>query len=239
MESKYIKIYNYYLNKIKDKELKKGDFLPSESEIQKKFDVSRDTVKKAFILLKQHGLIEKMRGKKSVVIGFNTFDFTLSGLNSFKELLKLRGIEGYTKVLTLELKEADEEMKKLFNQENDFKYYYVERYRVMDGIKFSLDSEYILEKYSKGLEVSDLENSLYEYIENVLGHTISYTEKTIYADNASKRDREVLDMPEDETSMLIEESKSYLKNGILFHITRARHRKFYRFKEIGIRNKTL
>lgn len=237
--SKYIEIYNHFLEKIKNNELKKGDTLPSENEIRNQFNVSKDTVKKALILLNNNGFIEKMQGKKSVVIGFDIFDFSLRNVFSFKEIANIRNLSGKTVVVTLKLLDADSHIKNLFNKNEDFKYFFCERYRVINGQKVSLDIEYILEEYAKGLTKKDLENSLYEYIENILNHKISYTEKTIYADKVSNKVRELLDIPDEEVAMLVEESKSYLKNGILFHITKANHRKMYRFKEIAKRGNKL
>lgn len=237
--SKYIEIYTYFCEKIKNKELLEGDSLPSENEIQKLFNVSRDTVKKALILLKQNGLIEKTQGKKSIVLSHKIFDFSISNVFSFKETIKLKGFSGKTEVIVFELRKADEKIKKIFNRKDDFNYFYAERVRIFDGIRASLDIEYIIEEYSRGLNKSHLEDSLYEYIENTLQYNISYTEKTIYASNVSEYDREILKLNDDEHSLLIEESKSYLKNNILFHFTIAKHRSFYKFKDIARRNPLL
>lgn len=237
--SKYIEIYTYFCDKIKNKELIEGDSLPSEQEIQKLFNVSRDTVKKALILLKQNGFIEKSQGKKSVVLSHKIFDFSISNVFSFKETAKLKGFSGKTEVIVFELRKADEKIKKIFNRKDDFNYYYAERIRIFDSLKASFDIEYILEEYARGLTKSHLEDSLYEYIENVLQYNISYTEKTIYASNVSDYDRKVLQLNDDEHSLLIDESKSYLKNNILFHFTIAKHRNFYKFKDIVRRNPLL
>lgn len=47
MMSKYQMIYQDLLNKIKHKDIKSGSYLPSENELMKQYDASRDTIRKA------------------------------------------------------------------------------------------------------------------------------------------------------------------------------------------------
>lgn len=63
----YERIYNHVLERIRDGALAPGDRVPSEMELAEQFDVSRITSKKALELLRQRGLIERVRGKGSFV----------------------------------------------------------------------------------------------------------------------------------------------------------------------------
>ena len=49
-------------DKIENQEFQEGDMIPSESEIQKLYGVSRATVRKAIQLLVNEGFMEKKRG---------------------------------------------------------------------------------------------------------------------------------------------------------------------------------
>lgn len=62
MESKYIQLYNRLLEQIENKKLQEGDKLPSEKELMEKYNMSRDTVRKALNMLVQDG-----QDRKSVV----------------------------------------------------------------------------------------------------------------------------------------------------------------------------
>ena len=86
--TKYQKIYQDLLEKIKQGEIKAHTLLPSENELMKIYDSSRDTVRKALNLLLNDGYIQKNKGKGSVVLDINRIAFPVSGVTSFKELKK-------------------------------------------------------------------------------------------------------------------------------------------------------
>ena len=60
--------------------------LPSENELTKKYNVSRETIRKALTLLLENGYIQKKQGKGSIVLDVKRFNFPISGLTSYKEL---------------------------------------------------------------------------------------------------------------------------------------------------------
>ena len=61
--TKYQKIYQDLLEKIKQGEIKAHTLLPSENELMKIYDASRDTIRKALNLLLNDGYIQKNKGK--------------------------------------------------------------------------------------------------------------------------------------------------------------------------------
>jgi DNA-binding LacI/PurR family transcriptional regulator len=63
----YERICNYLLTEIKRGALAPGARVPSEMELAKLFDVSRITSKKALEVLRQAGVVERIRGKGSFV----------------------------------------------------------------------------------------------------------------------------------------------------------------------------
>lgn len=64
----YQQVYKDIKLKIKNAQYQFGDLLPSEREIGEQYHVDRTTVRKAFALLVNEGLIEKRAGKGSVVV---------------------------------------------------------------------------------------------------------------------------------------------------------------------------
>lgn len=70
-EPLYQKIYNHIINQMKTGSLVQGDKIPSEKELAEEFGVSRITSKKALEMLADNGLIRRMPGKGSFVIGEN------------------------------------------------------------------------------------------------------------------------------------------------------------------------
>ncbi|MTI58396.1 MAG: GntR family transcriptional regulator [Firmicutes bacterium] len=61
--SKYIIAKNFYLDYINKKELTGGELLPSELEVSKKLEFSRDTVRRALNELEKEGYINRERGR--------------------------------------------------------------------------------------------------------------------------------------------------------------------------------
>jgi len=89
-ESKYKLVVNHVVNKINERELKKGDWIPSLNEFRKIYNLSRDTVFAGISELKSRGIIDSAPGvgyyitstripcKNNIFLLFNEF-------NEFKE----------------------------------------------------------------------------------------------------------------------------------------------------------
>lgn len=81
---KYLIIYHDLQEKILDREYKEKDILPSETELQEHYNVSRITVRKAMDKLQQKGFIKKIPGVGTTVIS-NKNVLELNKLSSFSD----------------------------------------------------------------------------------------------------------------------------------------------------------
>ena len=63
----YERIIDYLLDEVRRGALTPGDRVPSEMELAERFEVSRITSKKALELLRQAGVVHRIRGKGSFV----------------------------------------------------------------------------------------------------------------------------------------------------------------------------
>ena len=81
--SKYEAIYRDILGRIEQNIYNAGDTLPGEYELMKIYSASRDTVRKALLLLAQNGYIQKSKGRGSIVLDRQRYDFPVSGVISF------------------------------------------------------------------------------------------------------------------------------------------------------------
>ena len=66
--SKYKDVYNDIKNRIRDRILKPGEFLDSESELANEYSYSKDTIRKALSILELEGYIQKIKGKNSLIL---------------------------------------------------------------------------------------------------------------------------------------------------------------------------
>ena len=139
---KYEAIYQDLLNMIETHKIKAGELLPSEFYLRDYYKASRDTVRKALLMLSQNGYIQKSQGKGSIVLDITRFNFPVSGLISFKELADTMPGEVETIVNCCECIEPDEEMKKLLLLESSStKVWYIERVRKINGEAVIFDTD--------------------------------------------------------------------------------------------------
>lgn len=220
--TKYQKIYQDLLEKIKQGEIKPHTLLPSESELMKIYDASRDTVRKALNLLLNDGYIQKNKGKGSVVLDINRIAFPVSGVISFKELTKTLHGEVKTIVILFSEEKPDEEIQKALYVKDGL-VYHVKRIREIEGEKIILDEDYLNKSIVEGLSYQDAENSLYEYIEKKLGLKISFARKEITVVKATEEEKQLLDMLDYDLLVCVK-SYVYLEDATLFQYTISKHR---------------
>jgi len=222
MSAKYQKIYQNLLDQIESKKIKAGEYLPSENELMKYYEASRDTIRKSLNLLLQNGYIQKVVGKGSIVLDADRIAFPVSGITSFKELKQT--MSGDVKTILYELIKfpADEKLKKeLYMEDGDV--YKIVRARSFNNEKVILDTDYINGNVVSGITERIAKDSLYEYIENDLGLKISFSKKEITVIPATEEEKKLLDMLDYDLLVCVK-SYSYLEDATLFEYTESKHR---------------
>ncbi|WP_270639597.1 trehalose operon repressor [Longibaculum muris] len=220
--SKYQMIYQDLLDKIKQRVIQPNTYLPSENELMKQYDASRDTVRKALNLLLQNGYIQKNKGKGSLVLDMDRIAFPVSGVTSFKELQKTLHGDVETIVNMFLEEDVSNDLKDDLYMEKG-KIYHVERIRKIDGEKVILDTDYLNGEIVKGLKIEHAKNSLYEYIEKELGLKVSFARKEITVVKATQREKQLLDMLDYDLLVCVK-SYTYLEDATLFQYTISKHR---------------
>lgn len=104
----YIQLKNTIKEAIVSGNLKSGDKIPSEVMLQKTYNVSRVTVRKAVEELVQENYLIKLQGKGTYVSQVLEFEERKS-ISSFTELCKMQGKATIAKVLRAELVRGTEE----------------------------------------------------------------------------------------------------------------------------------
>ncbi|WP_172368933.1 trehalose operon repressor [Sporosarcina jiandibaonis] len=220
---KYLAIYHDLVDKTKNNYWGEAEMLPSENSLTLEYDVSRETIRKALDLLAQNGYIQKVRGKGSVILNVNKFDFPVSGIVSFKELATNLKMPTRTIVNELSLIEADEKLQYKLDVEPGETVWKVVRTREISGEKVILDKDYFNKSIVPVLTKKACEDSIYEYLENKLNLKISYARKEITVEEPTNEDRELLDL-DGHSNIVIIKSVVYLDDTTLFQYTESRHR---------------
>lgn len=210
------------VEKIRHKQFEPGEFLPSESQLTTLYGSSRETVRKALDHLNSLGLIQKIRGKGSMVLNLEKYSFPISGISSFAELNKSLGMNAKTKVIKLKKMETLPEIfKKKFPNQEDHAGIYIERLREIDGEPAVLDCDFLLSPPITDLPEKAAENSLYDYLEHDLGLNISYATKEITVEKINSHCQKLLQL-NDSLGVLVA-SHNFLNDTTLFELTLSFH----------------
>lgn len=129
----YIQISDILRNKILKKEYDFDSIIPSETELQGMYQVSRITARQAIQELEKEGLVKRARGKGTVVIYQKTIEEFLTRIYSFTDEMKEKGIEPGTSYAHIEVIKADAKLAGVFHIEPDAPLYRLERVRTGDG----------------------------------------------------------------------------------------------------------
>lgn len=237
--AKYEVIYKAILSEIENDEYKAGELLPGEYELMSRYDASRDTIRKALSLLVQNGYIQKSKGRGSIVLDVQRYDFPVSGVVSFKELQQDLGNDVKTCLITLEKTYPNKHIASILNLQDNDMIWIVQRVRRVNGEAVILDTDYINADIVPEIDKKAAQDSLYAYFENQLGLRIAFANKEITCPNATKQDYELLDMKGYDMVVNVE-SYTSLEDTRIFQFTSSRHRPDkFRFKDFARRIKTV
>ena len=222
MKAKYLQIAADLTNKIKHKQYVAGDFLPSEPALSELYNVSRETIRKSLNELLDAGLIQKIKGKGSVVINAARIAFPISNIESFDELNKQKQMHAATKILELKDTQVPLTISKHLSL-TETAATYVSRLRLINNEPIVVDEDYILKKYVPEISVEQAQSSLYQYFEHDLGLEIDYATKTITVEPASQNVMQQLQLT-DTNLVVVVRSLTYLKDTSFFQYTISQHR---------------
>src|SRR5690625_2859870 len=220
---KYLTIYHDLVEKINKAHWKDAKMLPSENELALHYEVSRETIRKSLDLLAQNGFIQKVRGKGSIILDSEKFDFPVSGIVSFKELATSFDHTVKTIVNELSMVEANEGLQSKLSVSAKEPVWKVVRAREIASEKVILDIDYFNKDYVPYLTKEICEDSIYEYLENELKLDISYARKEIVVEEPTTEDRELLDL-DGYSNIVVIRSMVHLDDTSLFQYTESRHR---------------
>ncbi|MER2180965.1 MAG: trehalose operon repressor [Desemzia incerta] len=221
--NKFNEIYLDLEAAILNQRYKPGDLLPSENTLATTYNVSRETIRKALVLLLESGYIQKQQGKGSIVLDVKRFNFPVSGLTSYKEIQDTQHIKGKTILTKNERQLMPQHIIQQFNLPADTQVHYIERQRQVNGESVILDKDYLLTSIITEMPDKEAENSLYNYIEHTLGLVIGYAQKEFTVEPITKEDKLLMDLHND-SHVVVVRSSVYLEDTRFFQYTESRHR---------------
>ena len=150
-------------------------------------------------------------------------NYPVSRLVTIKELSEKMNLKVETIVERFETAKKDSPIKKKLNCSENDEIWEIFRVRKIGNEKIILDKDYINKEFVENLTKEICEDSIYNYIENILGIKIAFAKKEITVSRVTEEDRKYLDVNGYDTIVVVK-SFTYLENGSLFQYTESRHR---------------
>lgn len=224
-KTKYDQIYEALRERIEQQEYGFKQLLPSENTLVKEYDCSRNTVRRAIGRLAGEGYVQSLHGKGVRVIyqPGQPSEFMLSGIESLKEAVARNRKEYSTKVVCFAELKVDERIHERTTFPVGAEIYYIQRVRYIDGEALIMDHNYFLKDVAKGLTPEIAGQSIYEYMEQVLGENIVTTKRKVTVERATQIDEKYLKLG-DYNCLAVVSSMTYNADGVMFEFTQSRHR---------------
>lgn len=223
LKSKFQLVYEELANQIHKGEWKPEELLPSELELVKTYQASRETIRKALKLLSERGYIQKIQGKGSVVLDRSKIDFPFSGVSSFKELSERMNMNVETDVVAFDEVKPNLDLQDKLQLTSEQYATRIKRVRKVDGERVILDKDDLVSSVVPGLTAEISQNSIYEYLEKKLGLIISFAKKEIVVEEPTDEDLALLDL-DGFTNVVVVRGRTYLDDASIFQYTESRHR---------------
>ncbi|ERI89874.1 UbiC transcription regulator-associated domain protein [Clostridiales bacterium oral taxon 876 str. F0540] len=172
-----------------------GELLPTEPELEKIFNVSRTTVRRAMELLRQEGIVEIKQGKGTSVVDFRAKQ-DLNKVTSVTESLRRKGYIVRTKSMYIDTIPASEKLAEELQVDVGKLIARVQRIQLANERPIVIMKNYIpYDKVSGIEEYTDKFSGLYEFLEKQYNIEITNASDKIYAKSADFTESEMLNVP--------------------------------------------
>lgn len=214
---RYLQIADTLIDKIDSGELSSGAILPTEGELQKEFDVSRVTIRKAMQLLVDKDLLFRQRGSGTYVKAPKAQHNALQ-LTGFVEEVSAQGKTPSSKIITFELIECNELVASKLGVVVGEEVYSIRRLRMIDNEPEVLEHTFLPVALFPDLSIKAMRSSKYDYIEKTKGLKIKLSRQSIKPQILDKKTANELNMDESDPVIRVD-SVGELESGAIFEYT--------------------
>ena len=222
---KYESIYKEIRNEILSGVYAFGDYLPSENVYTARFGCTRNTIRRAIGILAAEGFLLPQHGRGVQVIyspDTGKSLFTIGGIESFSEAAGRNSLHVTTRVVGFEEVTADEKLSRKTGFDPEKELFHVQRIRLFDEKPTIYDENWFLKSEMPGLTEEIAGKSIYRYLEQDLGMTITTSKRRVSAEKASPEDTKYLAL-HGLDFVLIVTGQVFNSRGVMFEFTQSRH----------------
>jgi GntR family transcriptional regulator len=149
----YYQISQFIRQQIESGALKPGEQIPTEKEIQEKFNVSRSTARQAIAELVYAGLLER-RSTKGTFVARTLLEETIFGLGSFTNEILKRNMTPESRILDFGVIPAPDPVAQHLQIDPGSYVAALERLRIVDGEPVAVENWYAPIQYLPGINRS-------------------------------------------------------------------------------------
>lgn len=214
-----------------EKRLAEGEFgtrFPTDKELVEHYGTSRHTVREAVRHLKAKGIIERERGRGSIVTDGPVVQ-RMGALYTLFATVEEAGHDQTSQVLAMDMR-PDAYVADVFGFDPATPLFHLERLRLMDGEPLALDTVWLAPDIGRHLLDVDFEHTaLYDEMASRSGVRPSSGREVVSAMAPDESLRDVLDLDDDEALLRIERITSHAERVIECRLTLLRSRKISLF----------
>lgn len=207
----YYQIREILRQKIAEGEYQPGSKIPSETELQKHFGVSRATIRNAIDSLVAAGLMYRRRGMGTFVAE-RKIDELLSHLVSFSEEMRLKGMVPSTSRIAVSMVKPSKLIADELKVSPDDQVLRIERVRCANGDPIVILVSYLPPRLGVSLS-EDFSGSLLNLLETKYGVEIFVGDQVIEAASADEQQAALLEIEKGDPVLVIRRT-SYSRDGM-------------------------
>lgn len=216
---RYQRIADYVLGLVV--ESSPGDRLPSDAELCERFGVSRMTARQAVQMLVSENLVVRRRGAGTFVSS-QRVPRQLGSPLSFSETMRRRGMSASSRLLERKQIQPSDVERKALDLDAHQPAYLLERLRLADGVPMAIERAVMPIGIVDSLKLDFEEGSLHLAFEDA-GHIPSRALAEVTARRASKRERDLLQLPPASAVLLCEDRTIWDQNDLALEHTVTRY----------------
>ena len=200
---RYLWVYNSLKAEIEAEDIKVGDYLAPEPELQKRFQVSRTTIRKATEMLGQQGFVYIKQGKGTQILDFKATQ-KLGFVTSFSETLREKGFTVTQADITVDYVSAPRRVAADLKVEPGARVVKIERTTMANAAPIALMTNYLLSELVPDIEkrIAGM-SSLYSFLESEYNLMFDAATDFITARQASPTEAEKLQVPESSPLLMV------------------------------------
>lgn len=191
----YHQLYGILKKKIKDGVFKAGEYLPSENKLAQNYEVSRLTVRQALSELVEEGMVNKKRGKGTLIVHPKNIE-NLTELRGFTDDARMSGHTASSVVFENRLVDAPNVITDKLKLPIGSKVILLKRLRLLDNVPYAIEWAYINPAIDTRilniLEMDMSKSSLYDFFRNTLRIKMQYADETLEVAQADGENAEFL-----------------------------------------------